>query len=143
MADCVVLIWRVCYFAVTTACWPDVFVCKNCVQIPVCNPRNYWKRPPLSLSLITHKWHTRLHKHARRFALSFTMGSCCFMGAFAAFRGPSTFFKGLLVRERLPFTAAYIGSIRACYLCVCNRAQICICLFASFVFAFESVLVLY
>ena len=48
-----------------------------------------------------------------KFALSFTMGSICFMAAFAAFRGPRTFCKGLLERERIGFTAAYSLSIGA------------------------------
>jgi hypothetical protein len=46
-----------------------------------------------------------------KFALSFTMGSLCFMGAFAAFRGPRTFIRGLIDAERRGFTAAYLLSI--------------------------------
>lgn len=37
------------------------------------------------------------------------------MAAFAAFRGPRTFCKGLLERERIGFTAAYTLSIGAFY----------------------------
>ena len=48
-----------------------------------------------------------------KFAMAFTMGSCCFMAAFAAFRGPNTFIKGLIDKERRLFTAGYISSIGA------------------------------
>lgn len=46
-----------------------------------------------------------------KFATTFTFGSLMFMAALAILRGPRSTLLGLLQRERLPFSGAYIGSI--------------------------------
>ncbi|KAF9114573.1 hypothetical protein BGX27_010456 [Mortierella sp. AM989] len=46
-----------------------------------------------------------------KFATSFTLGSILMMSSFALLRGPTAHFKALITRERLPFTAAYLGSM--------------------------------
>ena len=47
----------------------------------------------------------------QKFVFCFTLGSICFMTAFAMIQGPKDFIVGLFEKDRLPFTAAYIGSI--------------------------------
>lgn len=46
-----------------------------------------------------------------KFATSFTFASLMFMGGTAMLRGPRATLTGLLARERLPFSSAYVGSI--------------------------------
>lgn len=46
-----------------------------------------------------------------KFATSVTFASLMFMSAFAILRGPKTTLMGLLQRERLPFTLAYVSSL--------------------------------
>ena len=46
-----------------------------------------------------------------KFASGFSFASVFFMLALALLRGPRTTLMGLLVPERLPFTAAYLGSL--------------------------------
>jgi len=46
-----------------------------------------------------------------KFASSITFASLLFMAAMAMFRGPRTMLTGLIERERLPFTAAYVLSL--------------------------------
>ena len=48
-----------------------------------------------------------------KFALSFTVGSLCFMLAFAVLEGPATYFTNNCSRERLPFAASYLVSLVA------------------------------
>lgn len=47
----------------------------------------------------------------QKFVFCYTLGSLSFMSAFAMIQGPSDFAKGLLEKERLPFTIAYFSSI--------------------------------
>lgn len=47
----------------------------------------------------------------RKFAVAFTLGSLLFMGGFSVLMGPVAHFKHLISPERLPFTAAYFGSL--------------------------------
>ena len=49
----------------------------------------------------------------QKFALSFTCGSLTFMGSFAILKGPYEHLMGMLVPDRLPFTAVYVGSMMA------------------------------
>ncbi|KAG0027055.1 protein transport protein sft2 [Podila clonocystis] len=46
-----------------------------------------------------------------KFATSFTFGSLLVMTSFALLKGPMAHIKALISRERLPFTAAYFGSM--------------------------------
>lgn len=46
-----------------------------------------------------------------KFALSFTLGSICFMLSFAVLEGPWEHLKRVCTYERLPFTTVYVGSI--------------------------------
>ena len=46
-----------------------------------------------------------------RHSLRWTLGSTLFMASFAAVMGPLTYFQHLVSGPRLPFTAAYFGSI--------------------------------
>lgn len=46
-----------------------------------------------------------------KFALSFTIGCCLVLSAFAALKGWRRQAQQMLARERLPFTAGYLGSI--------------------------------
>ncbi|KAG0046891.1 protein transport protein sft2 [Gryganskiella cystojenkinii] len=46
-----------------------------------------------------------------KFATSFTLGSLLLMTSFALLRGPMAHLKALTSKERLPFTAAYLGSM--------------------------------
>lgn len=46
-----------------------------------------------------------------KFAAAFSCGSLLAMAAMALFRGPRTTLLGLLERERIAFTAAYLGSL--------------------------------
>jgi len=48
---------------------------------------------------------------SRKFALLFTMGSLCFIISFSLLKGPVAHFKQLASKEKLPFTAAYFGSL--------------------------------
>lgn len=48
-----------------------------------------------------------------KFATTFTFASLLFMAAMAIIRGPKTMLKGLLDKERLPFTVAYLLSLLA------------------------------
>ncbi|RSH85906.1 protein transport protein sft2 [Apiotrichum porosum] len=47
----------------------------------------------------------------RKFALAFTLGSCLFMLGFAILHGPMNHLKHIISAERLPFSAAYFGSL--------------------------------
>ncbi|GAA6062946.1 hypothetical protein JCM10212_005336 [Sporobolomyces blumeae] len=47
----------------------------------------------------------------RKFAVSFSLGSVLFMVGFAILAGPAQQVKHLVSAERLPFTAAYLGSL--------------------------------
>ncbi|BGP03214.1 Protein transport protein sft2 [Rhodotorula toruloides] len=47
----------------------------------------------------------------RKFVLSFTLGSVLFMAGFAILQGPLAHLKHIFSSERLPFTAAYFGSL--------------------------------
>lgn len=47
----------------------------------------------------------------RKFAVAFSMGSLLFMLGFAILSGPLAHLKHILGKERLPFTAAYFGSL--------------------------------
>ena len=46
-----------------------------------------------------------------KFALCATLGSVCTMGSFSVLVGPKAHLQSLRVWERLPFAAAYIGSL--------------------------------
>ena len=48
---------------------------------------------------------------ARKFALLFSLGSVFVMGSFSFLWGPMNHFKHMLKRERLPFTAVYLGTL--------------------------------
>mmetsp|Transcript_26139 Transcript_26139/g.57135 ORF Transcript_26139/g.57135 Transcript_26139/m.57135 type:complete len:234 (-) Transcript_26139:294-995(-) len=48
-----------------------------------------------------------------KFAMSFTLGCLCIMASFSALRGWKNQVQHMLSRERLPFSAAYVGSIVA------------------------------
>lgn len=50
---------------------------------------------------------------ARKFVLLYTMGSCFTIGSFALLWGPYNHLKHIFSYERLPFTAAYFGSMMA------------------------------
>ena len=50
---------------------------------------------------------------ARKFSLLFSLGSVFTMGSFSFLWGPCSHFKHLLAKERLPFTAVYLGSLLA------------------------------
>ncbi|KAL1899377.1 Protein transport protein sft2 [Ceratocystis pirilliformis] len=47
----------------------------------------------------------------RKFVILWTFGSILFMASFAAMMGPMTYLRHLMSGPRLPFTAAYFGSI--------------------------------
>ncbi|GAA5863383.1 hypothetical protein JCM8547_006965 [Rhodosporidiobolus lusitaniae] len=47
----------------------------------------------------------------RKFAVSFSLGSILFMVAFSVLQGPAAHLKHIFTQERLPFTAAYFGSL--------------------------------
>mmetsp|Transcript_7258 Transcript_7258/g.8252 ORF Transcript_7258/g.8252 Transcript_7258/m.8252 type:complete len:289 (+) Transcript_7258:3-869(+) len=46
-----------------------------------------------------------------KFAFSFSLGSVCFMMAFALMQGPTNWIKAVCSQERLPFTISYYGSL--------------------------------
>ncbi|POM75452.1 ER-to-golgi vesicle protein transport Sft2 [Phytophthora palmivora] len=46
-----------------------------------------------------------------KFALSFTLGSICCMGAFAMLKGPAAYISGLLQPNRLLLTSAYLVTL--------------------------------
>ena len=48
---------------------------------------------------------------ANLYSLRWTLGSALFMASFAAVMGPLAYFQHLISGPRLPFTAAYFGSI--------------------------------
>lgn len=48
---------------------------------------------------------------ARKFALLFSMGSVFVMGSFSFLWGPMNHFKHMFKRDRLPFTAVYLGTL--------------------------------
>lgn len=48
---------------------------------------------------------------ANPYPLRWTLGSALFMASFAAVMGPFAYFQHLISGPRLPFTAAYFGSI--------------------------------
>lgn len=52
-----------------------------------------------------------------KFALSFTLGSICFMFSFAVLEGPWQHLKRVVSYDRLPFTLIYVGSIGATLYC--------------------------
>ncbi|GAA6001649.1 Sft2p [Rhodotorula paludigena] len=47
----------------------------------------------------------------RKFAVAFSLGSILFMTGFAVLQGPVAHIKHIFGTERLPFTAAYFGSL--------------------------------
>jgi len=47
----------------------------------------------------------------RKFAILWSLGSVLFLASWAAMMGPWTYFQHLMSTPRLPFTAAYFGSI--------------------------------
>ncbi|KAL7545538.1 hypothetical protein ACHAWF_008887 [Thalassiosira exigua] len=49
----------------------------------------------------------------QKFALSFTCGSLTFMGSFAILKGPGEHLRGMMARDRAPFTIVYLGSMMA------------------------------
>ena len=60
-----------------------------------------------------------------KFAMSFTMGSACFMGAFALIQGPWKWLKSVCTLDRLPFTLSYFGSMAGTiYACMGLRSYI-------------------
>ena len=69
----------------------------------------------LGLGLFCFSWSTVylpvIVLYARKFALLFSLGSACVMSAFALLWGPWDHIQHLLSRERLPFTATYLGSL--------------------------------
>lgn len=46
-----------------------------------------------------------------KFAFSFTLGSILIMAAFTALKGWKEQFKHMVTRERIPFSAGYVGSM--------------------------------
>lgn len=50
---------------------------------------------------------------SRKFALLFTMGSLFFIGSISLLKGPVIHMKSLATPEKLPYTAAYFGSLIA------------------------------
>jgi hypothetical protein len=55
-----------------------------------------------------------------KFALSFTLGSLMFLGAFMLLRGPKTVGRQLMAPDRLVFTSAYVASVGTWCNCVCH-----------------------
>jgi len=49
----------------------------------------------------------------QKFAISFTIGSIIMVGSFFALKGPKAQFYHMISKERLPFTAGFIGSMAA------------------------------
>jgi hypothetical protein len=47
----------------------------------------------------------------QKFAICFTIGCIFMMGSFFALKGPKTQFYHMISKERLPFTAGFIGSM--------------------------------
>jgi hypothetical protein len=71
-----------------------------------------------------------------KFALSFSMGSLCFMGAFALLQGPAAWAARVCSAEQAPFTAAYLGSIVATlYACLVWRSYVLVVLLSGAQFA--------
>jgi len=67
-----------------------------------------------------------------KFAVSFTLGSLSFMGAFAMLKGPSAHLKSMITRERLPFSILYVGSmLMTLYACIGMRSYIFAVLFSA------------
>ncbi|KAJ2905106.1 hypothetical protein MKZ38_006352 [Zalerion maritima] len=50
-----------------------------------------------------------------KFVTLWSLGSILFLASFAAVMGPMAYFRHLLSGPRLPFTAAYLGSIALCF----------------------------
>lgn len=60
-----------------------------------------------------------------KFALSFTLGSVFFMASFAFLRGPVAHLTGMVSRERLPFSVAYVTSLcLTMYSCIVAKSYI-------------------
>ena len=67
-----------------------------------------------------------------KFAVSFTLGSACFMGSFALLQGPWSWFKSVCSKERLPFTLSYFGSMGiTLYACLSLRSYVLTLAFSS------------
>jgi hypothetical protein len=49
----------------------------------------------------------------QKFAISFTLGCLFIIGSFFALKGPKTQFLHMISKERLPFTAGFLGSMAA------------------------------
>lgn len=47
----------------------------------------------------------------QKFSMLFTLGSLCWIAAFAVLKGPFAFVSHLMARERIPFSLAYLCSI--------------------------------
>ena len=60
-----------------------------------------------------------------KFAVSFTLGSACFMGSFAMYKGPWTWLKSVCSKDNILFTLCYFGSMGATlYACLSIRSYI-------------------
>ncbi|GBG32685.1 Protein transport protein SFT2 [Hondaea fermentalgiana] len=66
-----------------------------------------------------------------KFAFSFTMGSVCYMSAFALIKGPSAWLKSVCSGPQLPFTLAYFLSIfGTLYACLVMRSYVFVMFFS-------------
>lgn len=60
-----------------------------------------------------------------KFALSFTLGSVLFMGSFAFLRGPRAHLAGMVSKDRLPFSLAYVTSLcLTIYSCIVAKSYL-------------------
>ncbi|CAM9310947.1 unnamed protein product [Discosporangium mesarthrocarpum] len=60
-----------------------------------------------------------------KFALTFTLGSLCFMGSFAMLKGPTKHVLSMCAVDRLPFSVAYLGSMAGTlYACMVMRSYL-------------------
>jgi len=66
-----------------------------------------------------------------KFAFSFTMGSLCYMSAFALIKGPGAWARSVCSGGQLPFTVAYFVSIAGTlYACLVMRSYIFVMIFS-------------
>jgi len=71
-----------------------------------------WKtRLPIIASIGIDTLQTKSRKFTNDIALRWTLGSILFLSSFAAVMGPWTYVLHLASTPRLPFTAAYFGSL--------------------------------
>jgi hypothetical protein len=67
-----------------------------------------------------------------KFALCFTVGSIMYMSSFALLKGPEVHLRSMMSRERLPFSAAYVGSMMlTLYAALVARSYILVILTSS------------